>query len=101
MLVRVAVTILWSTVLLVPACDDKPDAHSTKICEQAAERYVTCTEETMGKKAADMVRSKKGGVEVCAKDERTVSFYEDKCLPTPDCDAFMSCVLDLAMQDPG
>lgn len=92
---------LAPALFLVPGCDSKPDAATTKICEQAAARYITCTEETMGKEAADMVRSKKGGVEACAKDKRTVSFYRDKCLPTPDCGAFMSCVMDLAMQDPG
>ena len=84
----------------VTSCNDGASAEATKICEEAAQRYITCTEETLGREAADMVRSKQGGVEACAKDERTVAFYKDKCLPTPDCDAFMSCVMDLAMQAP-
>lgn len=85
---------------MTTACSDKPSAEATEICEKAAKRYITCTEETMGKEAAEMVRAKQGGVKACAKDPRTVDFYEDKCLPTPDCDAFMSCVMDLAMKAP-
>ena len=54
----------------------------------------------MGKEMADMVRKKQGGVEACAEDERTWKYYQDKCLKTPDCDAFMSCVMDLAMKAP-
>ena len=78
----------------------KPSAEATKTCEQAAERYVMCLEETFGKEAADMARSKKGGVEACAKDSRTVNFYRDKCLPKKDCEQFMDCTMDLAMKEP-
>lgn len=79
---------------------DKPSAENMKICEQAAKRYITCTEEVMGKEMADMARSKKGGVEACARSQRTVDWYRDKCLPAPDCEKFMECTMELAMQAP-
>lgn len=99
-------THLWRLVLAagfavgVAACGGKPSAEAVKTCEKAAERYITCLEETMGKEAADLARSKKGGIEACAKDKRTVDFYRDKCLPKKTCEEFMDCTMDLAMQEP-
>jgi hypothetical protein len=75
-------------------------AGSTEICKQAAERYIACTEEIMGKEFADLARSKTGGVEACAESQRTVDWYNNKCLPKKDCKAFMDCTLELAMQEP-
>ena len=94
--------VLVSTLCLTAlSCGGKKASEADlQICEQAAKRYVRCTEEILGKEAADMVRAKKGGVEACARDSRTVAFYRDKCLPTPDCNAFMDCVMDLATQEP-
>ncbi len=102
MLNRVFVVAVVPVLLLaLSACgDSKPSAENTKICKQAAKRYVTCTEETLGKGAADMVRSKKGGIEACAKSQRTVDWYKNKCLPTKNCKKFMDCTMELASQAP-
>ena len=93
---------LASCLLVAPGCEKKPegpDPANMKICEEAGKRYVQCLEETLGKEAADMAKAK-SNVEGCAADQRTVDWYRDKCLPTKDCDAFMECTMDLAMQEP-
>ena len=74
-------------------------AENKKICEQAAERYIQCTEEIMGKEMADHARSK-DGIDECAQSQRTVDWYKDKCLPKKTCEEFMDCTMDLAMQEP-
>lgn len=89
-------------LLAVSGCEKKPEAPdpaSMKICKEAGDRYVKCLEETLGKEAADMAKAK-SNVEGCAADKRTVDWYRDKCLPARDCDAFMECTMDLAMQAP-
>ncbi|MBK9035266.1 MAG: hypothetical protein IPL61_29110 [Myxococcales bacterium] len=42
----------------------------------------------------------KDGTAACARSQRIVDWYKDKCLPKVGCQEFMACTLDLAMQEP-
>lgn len=95
----------WTVATLVvcalgAGCGSKaPSAANMKVCEQAGERYLQCVGETLGPEARRQAASK-NGVTSCARSQRTVDWYQSKCLPKATCDEFMSCTLDLAMQQP-
>ncbi len=93
---------LVTAAVLVAGCGSKaPSAANQQICTQAAERYVRCVGEELGPEAQRVAASPdKDGVAACARSQRTVAWYRDKCLPTTTCKAFMDCTLDLAMQEP-
>ncbi|MBK9033129.1 MAG: hypothetical protein IPL61_17975 [Myxococcales bacterium] len=99
---RIALAPLLVVAAVTTACGSKaPSAANQQICEQAAARYVRCVGEELGPEAQRMAASPdKDGVAACARSQRTVDWYRDKCLPTTTCKAFMDCTLDLAMQEP-
>jgi hypothetical protein len=77
-----------------------PSAENKEVCQKAHDRYVQCVGETMGEDMKKMVASpEKDGRAACAKSQPTVDAYKN-CLPKTSCDQFMSCVMDLAMQEP-
>jgi hypothetical protein len=87
---------------LATGCGSKaPSAANVKVCEQAAERYLRCVGETLGPEAQRQAASPdKNGIASCARSQRTVDWYQTKCLPTATCDEFISCTFDLATQQP-
>lgn len=82
-------------IAALAGCGDKVDPEKKKICEQAADRYVACVKEIMGPEMAAQADSKRD-IAACAKDDRTVKAYQ-VCMPKDGCDAFMDCVMDIAM----
>lgn len=99
---RRARTPLLALVVLAAACGSRaPSAANLEVCKQAAERYLRCVGEVMGPEAQRMAAAPgKDGTTACARSQRTVDWYRGKCLPTATCQEFMSCTLDLAMQEP-
>jgi Cys-rich protein (TIGR04453 family) len=88
-------------IALVAACGG-PSKENKEVCQKGYDRYVQCIGETMGKEMQKMVASpEKDGRDQCAKDQRTVDAYK-KCFANSDtsCQAFMDCVMDIAMADP-
>ncbi len=78
---------------LLPACS-KTDPKATATCEQAADKWVSCTRELLGDEMAQVAASKRD-VAACASDPKTVALWE-ACLPKP-CDQLMDC-LDAQVQ---
>lgn len=93
-------TRLALVTLLLAACGSSSSKDARDICQRAADRYVQCVGEVLGEEAKAMVSAPgKDGRAQCERDERTVDAYR-VCLPKASCDAFMDCVLELAMQEP-
>lgn len=97
---RGSIIALLAACALATGCGSKaPSAANVEVCKQAAERYLRCVGETLGPEARQQAASK-DGIASCARSQRTVDWYQTKCLPRTTCDEFMSCTLDLAMQQP-
>lgn len=93
---------LLALIALAAACGSRPpSAANLEVCTQAAARYLRCVGEVLGPEAQRMAAAPgKDGTTACARSQRTVDWYRDKCLPTATCQAFMACTLELATQAP-
>lgn len=90
------VTAAWVLSFTVLGCSN---TELRKVCTAAADRYEVCVGETLGASAKRMVAGKRD-IDACVASERTAHWYRDKCLKTDDCEAFMACTMELAMQKP-
>ena len=77
----------WLLIIFVAACGKSGRA----VCEKAATRYESCIKEVLGADFANMLHGKDVGVDVCAKDDKTVAMYRE-CLPKATCNEFMDCM---------
>jgi hypothetical protein len=77
----------WLVLLALAACSGK----SRAICDQAATRFESCINETLGPEFANMLHGREQGVDACAKDDKTVAMYRE-CLPKTTCSEFLDCM---------
>jgi hypothetical protein len=77
----------WLLLILLAACGKSGRA----VCEKAATRYESCVKEVLGADFANMLHGKDLGIDVCAKDDKTVAMYRE-CLPKATCNEFMDCM---------